>query len=517
MKTLRSEKGVALIMVIVFAILGCLIAGISMQTAFNESRNAQHQVDSTAALYLAEAGIQRALNEMRILTEADTLPTSDYAIENFSLDAVGAAGENFLGSSDIDILISPGDSPKRFNVQSTATVRGAQKSIYVTILASYPASVFDYVYFINNWGWFYGNGILARGDIRSNGRFDFRENPTVNGEVYAVDEVDTSDGEIRGTASKEENGEFPYQHPGSSKLPMPNLQDLSIYEEMATEDGSTISIGGNVLVNGIYGDNASESGNIVLIGTVQDPIVIDGPVVIRGDVVIKGKITGQGVIYAGRNIYIADALTYVNSPGTAQPAANAEQTWFDNNKDKDLVGYAASENIVFGDYTSTSHTGTWYSDAYLFDMGTEDVGEDGIWGTEDEYENDGEFQEDYEDLDSDVVMDDYYTWNDVYTSVPITQFANVPADVTSFGKIARNDMQEINGILFTNHAIAGRVKNLNLFGAMIGKDEALVYNQSFNLMYDLRIHSKFHESDPDWFIDLGFPLVEDWQIVEWRE
>jgi hypothetical protein len=516
MKTLRSEKGVALIMVIVFAILGCLIAGISMQTAFNESRNAQHQVDSTAALYLAEAGIQRALNELRVLTENDTLPTSDYPIENFSLDAVGTAGENFLGSSDIDILISPGSSSNRFNVQSSATVRGAEKTIYVTLLASYPASVFDYVYFINNWGWFYGNGILARGDVRSNGRFDFRENPTVNGEIYAVDEVDTHDGDIRGTASKEEDGEFPYQHPSSSKLPMPNLQDLSLYEDMATEHASTISVGGNVLVNGVFGDNASESGNIVLVGTVQDPIVIDGPVVIRGDVVIKGKITGQGVIYAGRNIYIADAVTYVNSPGSAQPNPEAEQTWFNNNKDKDLVAYAASENIVFGDYTSKTG-GTWYSDGYLFDMGNEDVGEDGIWGTEDEYENDGTFQEDFEDIDGDGVMDDYYTWNDVYTNVPISQFANVPADVTSFGKIARNDMQAIDGIFYTNHAIAGRVKNLSLFGALIAKDEAIVYSSSFNLFYDLRIHSKFHESDPDWFIDLGFPVVEDWQIVEWRE
>ncbi|MBN1492703.1 MAG: pilus assembly PilX N-terminal domain-containing protein [Candidatus Omnitrophica bacterium] len=517
MKLLQSEKGVALVIVVIFAILGTILGGITLQIAVSESRNAQHQVDSTAALYLAEAGIQRALGELKKLTDEENLPNEEITIEDFKLDAVGTAGENFLGNNDIEVTITPGSGTLVYYAQASASVRSATKTIYATLVAGLPSGVFDYVYFINNWGWFYGNGIMARGDVRSNGRFDFKFNPTVNGEIYAVNEVETNDGDIRGWAGQEdENGDFPYQHPSSSTLPMPNLQDLSIYEELAIENGSTVSIGGNVLIDGVYGDDASESGNIVLVGTVQDPIEINGPVVVTGDVVIKGKITGQGVIYSGRNIYIADEVSYTVSPGASQPNENAEETWYEVNKDKDLVGYAAQENIIFGDYTSTTG-GTWDADAYLFDMGTEDVGVDGIWGTEDEGENDGEFDAEHEDLDGDGVMDDFYTWDDVYTSVPISDFDNCPAGVSNFGDIARNGLQQLDGIFYTNHAITGRVGNLVLYGSLIGKDDGMVYSRSFNLFYDLRIHSKWHKDNLDWFINLGFPVAVDWEIFEWRE
>ena len=46
--------------------------------------------------------------------------------------------------------------------------------------------MFDYGYFINNWGWFYGNTIECYGNARSNGQFDVHGySPTVTGQpVY---------------------------------------------------------------------------------------------------------------------------------------------------------------------------------------------------------------------------------------------------------------------------------------------------------------------------------------------
>lgn len=44
---------------------------------------------------------------------------------------------------------------------------------------------FDYAYFINNKGWMYGSSISLNGDVRANGDFEFKYNPTVNGDVYA--------------------------------------------------------------------------------------------------------------------------------------------------------------------------------------------------------------------------------------------------------------------------------------------------------------------------------------------
>ena len=44
------------------------------------------------------------------------------------------------------------------------------------------SEVFDYSYFINHWGWFFGDDIASNGNVRSNGQFDFgHHTSTVNG------------------------------------------------------------------------------------------------------------------------------------------------------------------------------------------------------------------------------------------------------------------------------------------------------------------------------------------------
>lgn len=51
------------------------------------------------------------------------------------------------------------------------------------------SQVFDYTYFVNNYGWMEGfgpNDLVINGDVRSNGNFDFLSgSPTVNGSVFA--------------------------------------------------------------------------------------------------------------------------------------------------------------------------------------------------------------------------------------------------------------------------------------------------------------------------------------------
>ena len=52
------------------------------------------------------------------------------------------------------------------------------------------AGVFDYAYFVNNYGWMTGfgaNDLIVNGDMRANGNFDFSGGtPTINGSVYAA-------------------------------------------------------------------------------------------------------------------------------------------------------------------------------------------------------------------------------------------------------------------------------------------------------------------------------------------
>ena len=57
-------------------------------------------------------------------------------------------------------------------------------------------------------------------------------------------------------------------------------------------------------------------GNVVLIGTEQNPIVLDGQVAIDGDVVIQGYVVGDGSLLASGNVYLPSDLQYLD--GTTQ-------------------------------------------------------------------------------------------------------------------------------------------------------------------------------------------------------
>jgi len=508
---LKTNRGFVLIVLMTFLSLAVL-AGVSYLTIVaSEANMCRAQVNSTKALFLAEAGLQKAMADIRdnniITPQTITLA-----------DANGALNE--LESVPITININATGYDSMYEVDVAVTVDGAMRMVHGTIMKDPPSKVFDYSYFINNWGWFYGQGITASGDVRSNGRFDFRDNPRVNGDIYAGGEIDDGGDGIRGTGGNAEN-----QHPNSETLVMPNLQDLSYYRTLAQASGGSITIDGDVVVDQVMGDDQNEPDNIVLVGTPSKPIILNGPVVVEGDVVIKGTVAGQGTIYAGRNVYIADDIDYKNAPSSPRPSGNnpeAVNNWVRANENKDILGLAARENIILGDYTSTSHYGysgndRWYAEAWLFDMGGEDVGEDGIPDTNDTGENDGSFDLVHEDLDGDNVFDNDYNWSNVETQAPISSFGNLPSGVTAFSDLATNRVSKIDAICYTNHAFTGRVGyGVQVNGAIISKDEAIIYRNNITMNYDERIHSRYR-TNSNWLIDLELPLTSRVQIVRWWE
>ncbi len=500
----KDKKGFALIVAMTF--LGLLFMGGSsyLYMTTNESRQSALQSDLNKAFFLAETGIERGMWRIK----NDNVVNS----EIHRLKGSGAA-QNYLEDIDINITINYlGNSVYR--VVSSSQVGSSSKTLNATVQKNPPSDVFDYGYFINNWGWFYGGGITSRGDIRSNGRFDFRDRPRVEGEIFSGYEIDDGGQGIRGSGGNEEN-----QHPYSDGLDMPNLYDLSYYESRAVSGNGSILHDGTTLVNGVLGDDAGENEDIVLIGTPSNPIEINGTVVVRGDVIIKGTIAGQGTIYAGRNIYIADDIRYKTAPSSPRPAGNnpdAVDNWVNNHKDKDLVGFAATESIVMGDYTGETG-GAWYADNWLFNMGDEDVGEDGIPDTDDSYEGDGVFQSQHEDLDGDSVYDNNYNWADVRTRTDVTSFDNCPEGVTDFGDIADNTVNRLDGVFYTNHAFCGRTGNGAIInGAIISKDEAIIYRNTITINYDERINSKYTSGENS-VIDIDLPVSKKVEIIRWWE
>jgi hypothetical protein len=104
-------------------------------------------------------------------------------------------------------------------------------------------------------------------------------------------------------------------------------------------------------INGFY------DGNLVLIGTPEKPIKLEGDIYASGDIVIKGIVEGKGAIYAGRNVYIAGDLTNKNradklGEGVCQGISNPDDCARKNiAAGKDELRISAGNNIILGNFT----------------------------------------------------------------------------------------------------------------------------------------------------------------------
>lgn len=427
-----------------------------------------------------------------------------------------------------------------------------------------PSQVFDYAYFINNWGWFYGNTINANGNVRSNGQFDAAGyKPTVNGQS-TYDAVNSEGAEVTLTGYRDSNqdgladgddggvwsgwdivgahklrgigGESKNQHQYDEQIPMPNLSDLSVYEQIAQANGSKVTVAGDVVSDAVYGDDPGERPNMLLIGTEDAPIELDGPIVIQGDLVIGGYVTGQGSFFVDGNVYVPDSIKYVDGPSSARPDSNEQEDveeWLTDNWNKDFLGVFAAENIVVGDYTNSTwkkYVSGWMKSSLnksAEDAGSDGIpntkaGLDGILGTADDdvLEDDGEWTVEYysendaelglvppgfkvgdpipgtgEDIDGDGVYDGTTTYSDLEIDDHLNfgQYGGTmkPPGIHKYNKIASMSANQLDGVFYTNHSFCWTVLGSDpatINGALISRNENIVYGTpSLDFNYDCRL------------------------------
>ena len=341
-----------------------------------------------------------------------TLPSTNFVINGCVISMqFGPSGQTATNSSSAVVsLIARASRVNPNGSRSTSVIEERFR------FGTGRSRVFDYAYFVNNYGWFQGSGCTANGDVRANGNMYLDTSCKINGEVWAArnEELNvagtiSSTGKMdsrsaywssantttqsRPTSPTSNNGrewaggyDAPTSTPTSNDLrnrlhaneetgiAMPWIGDLDQYVEYAREEGGTLSGGlrysmdvngtvtqkQNDTINahfngaGPSGDaSLCDKGSIVLEGTATNPLRINGPVVIDSDVVIKGYVTGQGTIYSGRNIHIVGNIQYKNPPSWSHPDSNPEAT-AKANSTKDLVGFAAKGNIVLGDASNSS-------------------------------------------------------------------------------------------------------------------------------------------------------------------
>jgi hypothetical protein len=531
----QGQKGAAMIILFMVVLVLSILFVAFMTRSISNNHASLTEKNSIQADTLAEAGIDQVKRELYELFQTyysaqgqssnaftwfDDLvtdPTHKYSgiPKNATLPTVA----NAIYSVQVTSVDTSVAVPKYVTLVSTAVVSSVTKKI--TAVVSYsmsPSKVFNYSYFVNNYGWFYGGGITSQGDIRSNGDFEFQGNPSVNGDVYGSVNPDLgATGIISGNNSNKTisqyrsqagssarptnptadpqdiNGDgivetFPYENGYDGKtdeyasqqlLEMPYLGDLTYYKSLAATKSGTIKQGGVTLVNNTF------TGNIVLIGTDANPIEISGPVVVTGDVLIKGKVKGQGTLYSGRNTHILGDIEYVNKPSWPKPDINPTGTDA-LNATKDFIGIAAKGNIIVGDYTRndwqtnvSSYLKPPFTQAYKVDPTDSGIGYVSYTSKGDSYFNGN------------------YTANDGGKKIDGSnrKFYESSYDNTYFSSIAESasSIRNVDAVMYTNHAFGGKVGAFTINGSIVSRDEAIIYTGNITMNYDTRAKDKGEE------------------------
>ncbi len=541
-RTWHDRVGSAMITVIVItSVISFATIGIIRLSTYH-NRKQKIRTDLLHAFYTAENAL---LEGIQIISDEQYDP--DNTIGEYSWGSetdpltLPYSPEAGIRQAAVKIEADPMGVDHNYQVTSIAQAGEKKRAIQALVRWRPPSLVFDYEYFLNNWGWWWGSSITGYGDNRANWDFDFRYNPYVYGHIFANGDVEsnmvpinpfTGQPPFRGIAG---TNPLTYVHVGAPRLRMPNLKDIAYYESIAE---GTITQGGNTLINAVHGDNEPKTG-IYLEGTLANPITITGKVVVRGDMIIKGYVTGQGVFYVGGNMYVAGDLKYANGPNFATPPENMNpadrDAWVDANMSQDLVAFAVREAILVGKVND----GTWKSRCFdnssygLKLLNAEaNLGADGIRGTPDDGINyldtngDGTPDSAWYDADEDGVVDVSYNYtNDIkLTDTRRGNITNYPTN--SYGQpldyntVATDQATKWEGLFYTNHAIALNTNRGPNFmnGALICRDEAIVFSSALTFKYDSRIHSryqrKYFAGDPNRIIDLGLPVTEEIRILD---
>ncbi len=106
------------------------------------------------------------------------------------------------------------------------------------------------------------------------------------------------------------------------------------------EDGNYLPTASNSALSSLA-STGSYDGNLILVGTDDDPIIIDKTVAVNGDLVIKGPVKGYGQLLVRGNTYVMGDITYADAPGEFGAADDGTENAF---------ALVSGGSIMMGDY-----------------------------------------------------------------------------------------------------------------------------------------------------------------------
>lgn len=205
----KKQRGSALMTTFGVMSLLAVAATAYIDQATQTVREANHNTQEVQTTHLCEAGIQSVLRDIwrpfkisQIFTEMEdaclgATPGTPKASMTGTVTGVGKFASGVVG------YFSPGGDPyaRMVTVRSIGwlDINGNdlpdsnEPRKTVDVVAEFRlarSKVFDYTYFVNNYGWMYGfspTTLIVNGDMRANGNFEFQNGSgTINGSVIAA-------------------------------------------------------------------------------------------------------------------------------------------------------------------------------------------------------------------------------------------------------------------------------------------------------------------------------------------
>jgi hypothetical protein len=530
----RQQQASVLFTVIIIGAVMCIAIAATLTLSSTSVKNSHGRVDWGKSYYTTENAMvwatQKTLDALPAVGTSNYYSTASASIPVAELTGGGTNSDVDFKNAWVSVVQPANMSANTYIITASSKVNSKVRTLQATITAFPVSQVFDYEYFLNNWGWWWGTPIYGQGGQRSNWDFDFQGSPTVNGLLYAADLVEENEVKyIIGTAAPFSGlaGVDPidYVHDGAPRVTMPNLMNFSNYiaTALANTSSNGIWIGSTQKVFGVVnGGSTSGSSGIYLVGTSANPINIKGTVVVPGDVVIQGVVTGQGTLYVGGDLYIAGNLTYANGPNFSTApetmAAASRDAWVTSNHSKDLIAYAVNGSIFGGDVTASDWITYEYSypGSGLQNVGDEShLGQDGIAGTADDNipfrHPDGSMSTWYDADGNGVVNANYNYSTDINMTTArankIQGYPTIAGNPVAYSSVATDNIGVFDGIYYTDHAAAIRsaASSTYFYGSVISRNEQIVFNSTCDFVYDSRVNSRYH-NNPNNIINLGLPF-----------
>lgn len=238
----RLKRGSSFLAVLI--VLGAVaLAGSSyVDSATVTIRNARRNSINVQTTNLCEAGVQSVLRqfwrEFRVsqtFTSMDTVCTGATVGSSRGTVSGSISGVGRFSAGVISYVQPAGDSFTRkvviravgwVDANNNSAIDSNEPVKVIDVTAAYQLSrsqVFDYSYFVNNYGWMSGfssSTLVVNGDMRANGNFTFSGgSPTINGSVIACanDRLSlAAAGDITGTPVKQTNSDYINSQNGNS-------------------------------------------------------------------------------------------------------------------------------------------------------------------------------------------------------------------------------------------------------------------------------------------------------------